>query len=100
MHTPSSIWTDVDVLVVGAGPSGLTTAISAARHGASILLVEKHEHVSHFPKATGVRPRVMEILRSWGLEEAVRSASQPARLSMLITPMLAVPGTELSIGLP
>ena len=100
MHTPSSIWTDVDVLVVGAGPSGLTTAISAARHGASVLLVEKHEHLSHFPKATGVRPRVMEILRSWGLEEAVRSASQPARLSMLITPMLAVPGTELSIGLP
>jgi putative polyketide hydroxylase len=100
MHTPSSVSTDVDVLVVGAGPSGLTTAISAARHGASVLLVERHEHLSQFPKATGVRPRVMEILRSWGLEEAVRSASQPARLSMLITPMLAVPGTEISIGLP
>src|SRR4051812_7644849 len=91
---------DVDVLVVGAGPSGLTTAISAARHGASVLVIERHSSLSRFPKATGVRPRTMEILRSWGLEEAVRAAAQPARLAMMVTPMLGIPGTEISMGLP
>lgn len=91
---------DVDVVVVGAGPSGLTTAISAARHGASVLVVEKHSGLSQFPKATGVRPRVMEILRSWDLATAVLASSRPARLAMRITPMLAVPGSEMSMGLP
>ena len=91
---------DYDVMVVGAGPSGLTTAIALARTGVSTLLVEKHPGLSLFPKATGLRPRTMEILRSWGLEQTVLSQSQPTRLSMAIRPMLAVPGTEVSMGLP
>lgn len=42
----------------------------------------------------------MEILRSWGLEQAVLDQSQPTRLSMLVTPRLGVHGTEVSMGLP
>ena len=61
-----------DVVVVGAGPSGLTTAVPLARAGVRVLLVEKHPGLSIFPKATGLRPRTMEILRSWGLEDEVR----------------------------
>jgi 2-polyprenyl-6-methoxyphenol hydroxylase-like FAD-dependent oxidoreductase len=58
-----------DVIVVGAGPSGLTTAASLARAGVRVLVIEKHPGLSVFPKATGIRPRPMEIMRSWGLEE-------------------------------
>ena len=54
-----------DVLVVGAGPSGLTTAAVVARAGVRVLVVEKHVGLSIFPKATGIRPRTMEILRGW-----------------------------------
>ena len=89
-----------DVVVVGAGPSGLTTAIVLARSGVRTLLIEKHQGLSIFPKATGLRPRTMEILRSWGLEQTVLSQSAPTRLSMAIKPMLSVPGTEVSMGLP
>jgi len=41
-----------DVLVVGAGPAGLTTAISLARHGVDVLVVEKHAGTSPFPVST------------------------------------------------
>jgi putative polyketide hydroxylase len=64
--------TPYDVLVIGAGPSGLATAIAAARSGARVLLVEKHPEVSIFPKATGIRGRSMEIIRSWAWR--IRSA--------------------------
>ena len=40
---------------------------------AHVLLVEKHSGVSIFPKATGIRGRTMEIIRSWGLEDKVRA---------------------------
>jgi 2-polyprenyl-6-methoxyphenol hydroxylase-like FAD-dependent oxidoreductase len=89
-----------DVLVVGAGPSGLTTAIALARSGVRTVLVEKHPDLSTFPKATGLRPRTMEIFRGWGLEQTVLRQSQPTRLSMAIKPMLSVPGSEVSLGLP
>lgn len=92
--------TSYDVLVVGAGPSGLTTAAALARAGVRVLVSEKHPGLSILPKATGLRPRTMEILRSWGLEEIVRTQAPPARLTMGIRPVLAAPGTETSIGLP
>jgi putative polyketide hydroxylase len=90
-----------DVLVVGAGPAGLTTAAGLARAGIRVLVVEKHTGTSIFPKAAGVRPRTMEILRSWGLDQSVYSAGQDVRLELGISPVLAAPvvGVE-SLGAP
>ena len=39
----------VDVLVVGAGPSGLTTALQAHDHGASVRVVERRPEASRPP---------------------------------------------------
>lgn len=64
---------EVDVLVVGAGPAGLTTAITAVRNGARVLLVERHPGTSIFPRATGVHLRTMELFRAWGLHREVRT---------------------------
>ena len=91
---------DFDVVIVGAGPSGLTTAVSLARAGVRVLVIEKHRGLSAFPKATGLRPRTMEILRSWGLEQAVLDRSEPTQLTMAVRPVLAAPGTEIPLGLP
>jgi 2-polyprenyl-6-methoxyphenol hydroxylase-like FAD-dependent oxidoreductase len=89
-----------DVLVVGAGPAGLTTATALARAGVRVLVVEKQAGLSIFPKATGLRPRTMEILRSWGLEQIIRTRSPRTQSTMAIRPVLAVPGEETSLGLP
>ena len=90
-----------DVLVVGAGPAGLTTAITLARAGVRVLVVDKHAGTSIFPKATGIRLRTMEILRSWGLEQQVREGAQQVRLAVAVSSTLADPRQqELSFGVP
>jgi 2-polyprenyl-6-methoxyphenol hydroxylase-like FAD-dependent oxidoreductase len=90
-----------DVLVVGAGPAGLTTAAGLARAGVRVLVVERHSGTSIFPKAAGVRPRTMEILRSWGLDDRVYSAGQDVRLELGISPVLADPVVAVeSLGAP
>jgi putative polyketide hydroxylase len=81
----------VDVLVVGAGPAGLATACGLARCGVRVLAVDRHAGTTTFPKATGVRPRTLEILRTWRLEERVLAAAQPARIELGISEVLAGP---------
>lgn len=40
-----NVFREVDVLVVGGGPGGIASAISAARNGASTLLIERYGHL-------------------------------------------------------
>ncbi|MDZ5619958.1 FAD-dependent oxidoreductase [Nocardioides sp. HM23] len=90
-----------DVLVIGAGPSGLATAIAATRAGARVLVLERHQGTSTFPKATGVRPRTMEILRSWGLEQEVQAGGADLRLAAALSATLADrQQQDFSLGIP
>ncbi len=83
--------TRYDVVVVGAGPSGLATAIAATRAGARVLLVESHAGTTNYPKATGLRPRTMEVLRTWGLEEGVRAGAQDLEVAGAMHAVLTGP---------
>ncbi|MFL6187605.1 MAG: FAD-dependent monooxygenase, partial [Actinomycetes bacterium] len=61
------------VVIAGAGPAGLVTAVTLARNGIGSLLVERNPGLSPLPRATAVSTRTMELLRSWGLEDEVRA---------------------------
>jgi putative polyketide hydroxylase len=63
----------VPVVIVGAGPAGLVTAVTLVRNGVGSLLVERNPGLSPLPRATAVSTRTMELLRSWGLEGEVRA---------------------------
>ncbi|GGS91842.1 FAD-dependent oxidoreductase [Streptomyces cinerochromogenes] len=57
------------VLVVGGGLTGLTAAVFLAWHGVSTLVVERHTDTLLHPRARGINPRSVELLRQVGLEE-------------------------------
>ena len=80
-----------EVLVVGAGPGGLTTAITLARAGIDTLVVERHPGTSPFPKATGVSTRTMELMRAWGLEERVRAGGMRVQPTVTVSDTLTAP---------
>jgi 2-polyprenyl-6-methoxyphenol hydroxylase-like FAD-dependent oxidoreductase len=92
----------VPVLICGAGPAGLATATTLARHGVASLLVERRPVPSSRPRATGVSARSMEILRGWGLEEEARAGAPDVEWMAWTGTTLAEldGGSPLAIGLP
>ncbi|KAF2821203.1 hypothetical protein CC86DRAFT_359922 [Ophiobolus disseminans] len=62
---------EVDVLICGAGPSGLETALSLVRQGVSFRIIDKAEGPLIAGRADGVQPRFLEILNTWGLAKEV-----------------------------
>jgi len=87
--------TTTDVLVVGAGPAGLATAITALRHGARVLVVERRAGTSTVPRATGVSTRTMELFRFWDVARAVRAAGIDCDPRVAVTHTLAAVPDEL-----
>ena len=59
----------LDVLVVGAGPTGLTMACELRRYGLSCRIVDQADAPSGIPKAVAVQPRTLEVFDIMGLDE-------------------------------
>jgi 2-polyprenyl-6-methoxyphenol hydroxylase-like FAD-dependent oxidoreductase len=67
-----------DVLVVGAGPVGLTLAASLGRRGIDVVVAERRRRGDPASvKANHVSARSMEIFRRLGVADAVRAAGLP-----------------------
>lgn len=69
----------IPVLIVGAGPAGLTTALLLNQQQVPSLVVERRGGVSPLPRATGVNVRTMEIFRSLGIADDVVARSPDSR---------------------
>ena len=65
---------DSDVLIVGAGPTGLTLAIELGRRGVRCTLIEQKERPAFLPKMERINARSMEIYRRMGLAQKIRAA--------------------------
>ena len=63
------------VLVVGAGPSGLFSAVELARHGVPSRVVERKPRPHRQARATVLQPATLEILHQAGLLDRVLANS-------------------------
>jgi len=68
----------VDVLVVGAGPTGLALALQAHDHGARVLVVERRSSAFRPSRAMVMHPRTLELLRPRGVTGALLEQGDPA----------------------
>src|SRR5437588_4560264 len=88
---------DPDVLIVGAGPVGLTLAIDLAWRGIAVTVVEtRAPAAAPDPKCNHVAARTMEIFRRLGFAEKVRNAGLPADYPHDISYRTSFTGQELT----
>ena len=59
------------VLVVGAGPTGLTAAVELARQGVDVDVIDKRDVASTWSRAVGIQPLSLEILKPSGVTAAL-----------------------------
>ncbi|MBD0424633.1 FAD-dependent monooxygenase [Streptomyces sp. TRM S81-3] len=68
------------VLVVGAGPAGLTASALLARDGIDTITVTKYQGTANSPRAHITNQRSVEVFRDLGIEDRVRELATPHHL--------------------
>lgn len=74
---------DVDVLVVGAGPTGLALGADLARRGVDALVVERADALFPGSRGKGLQPRTMEVFDDLGVLDAIRAAGGDYPVGMI-----------------
>ena len=67
--------TDTDVIIVGAGPTGLMLAAELCLAGVRPLMLERQPRPRETPKASGFNGQIVELLRYRGLLDRIEAAS-------------------------
>ncbi len=68
---------ETTVLIVGAGPTGLTLALDLARRGIPFRLIEASATPFEGSRAKGIQPRTLEIFDDLGVIDAIIAAGGP-----------------------
>ncbi len=97
---------DTQVLIVGAGPVGLTLALDLGRRGVRCTLIERNTSTIQLPKMERCNARTMEIYRRLGIAERVRDAGLPRTapmdvflaLSMADPPLVHLPCPSVAVA--
>jgi 2-polyprenyl-6-methoxyphenol hydroxylase-like FAD-dependent oxidoreductase len=69
MSSPTDFAIKTDVIIIGAGLTGLSLACQLTRYGIDFVIIEQGERVTPYSKAIGVHDRTIEIYEQLGLAQ-------------------------------
>ncbi|MFD3262955.1 bifunctional 3-(3-hydroxy-phenyl)propionate/3-hydroxycinnamic acid hydroxylase MhpA [Phenylobacterium ferrooxidans] len=69
---------DCDVLIVGAGPVGVTLALLLARESVSVIVADKAAEIYPLPRAAHIDHEIVRIFQSLGVAEEIMATSRAA----------------------
>ncbi|MPY38315.1 hypothetical protein FNH09_46090 [Streptomyces adustus] len=72
------------VIIVGAGPVGVTAALLPAGHGVESVLLERHHDIYPLPRAVAIDDEVCRILQTAGIGEQFMATVRPAQKLRLL----------------
>ena len=77
--------TTTNVVIIGAGPTGLSLACQFVRYGIDFVIIEKNEGITPYSKAIGVHARTLEIYEQIGLrQKAVEQGTVAGKARLLV----------------
>lgn len=75
---------DTDVLIVGAGPVGLTLANLLGRYGQRATVMEARDELIDYPRGVGLDDESFRTIQTMGLVEAVSQHTVPTHIARLV----------------
>lgn len=76
---------DADVIVVGAGPVGLSLANMLGMHGVKTILLERGDELIDYPRAVGMDDECLRALQGFGMADAVQEHLTPYHWMRFVT---------------
>ncbi|MGW9349642.1 FAD-dependent monooxygenase [Nocardiopsis flavescens] len=86
------------VLIIGGGLVGLSASLFLSWRGVPSVLVERHPGTSVHPRAWGLYPRTLELLRAAGVEKEVMAESAGFAGHVLNGRVESLAGAEIAVG--
>ena len=71
---------ETDVLIVGSGPAGSSSALFLSTYGVENLVITKYRWTANTPRAHITNQRAVEIMRDMGLEDEIKAKGVPNHL--------------------
>jgi 2,4-dichlorophenol 6-monooxygenase len=87
---------DTDVLIVGTGPTGATTALALATYGVRTHAITRRNWLADTPRAHVTNQRALEVLRDLGVEQDAAAHATPWELMGDMVFMTSLAGDEIA----